>query len=296
MRCFYPRRILSGLDPDKYPQGISVPCGQCMSCRILRREEWVLRLQHEMLQWQSSMFVTLTYDEGHLPDNSTLVRSDLTRFFKRLRRRLPADRPIKYFAAGEYGSQSGRPHYHCIIFGLDYLSLVDRAIVADSWQLCDWQALGRRPYGDVNAQSMRYVVSYLEDKTYGTDAQYAEYTESHRIPPYHVVSHGLGAVYARSHADEMARDGCCTVHGYARPIPRYYRKITELSPDVAVEHGLDCERDMVEQITGLRYTLDDQYMRASKDEIVKTEDAIARSNRQHDLNLRAEARMKEKKI
>ena len=67
-----------------------------------------------------SIFVTLTYDDNQVPmnDNADLIlyKPDLQNFLKRLRKRKDGER-IRYFAVGEYGTQSGRPHYHLCLFG-----------------------------------------------------------------------------------------------------------------------------------------------------------------------------------
>jgi hypothetical protein len=69
--------------------------------------------------WKSSCFTTLTYDQDHLPligGVPTLQKADMQGFLKRLRQRLP--QKIRYFGCGEYGDQSGRPHYHLVIFNI----------------------------------------------------------------------------------------------------------------------------------------------------------------------------------
>lgn len=76
---------------------------------------------------EGSSFVTLTYADEHLPLardeetdlwHPTLVKKDLTRYVKALRKHFPPGR-VRYFGSGEYGSKGGRPHYHLIFFGLD---------------------------------------------------------------------------------------------------------------------------------------------------------------------------------
>ena len=60
-------------------------------------------------------YITLTYNDDHLPANGSLQPRDLQLFWKRLRKaRTPG---IRYYACGEYGDQTARPHYHAIIFG-----------------------------------------------------------------------------------------------------------------------------------------------------------------------------------
>lgn len=94
-----------------------VPCGQCINCRITKQMAWTARCLIEQA-WTSraSSFVTLTYSPDNLPTDGKLCARHLQLFFKRLRKQVPW--PIRYFACGEYGGKTGRPHYHALIFGL----------------------------------------------------------------------------------------------------------------------------------------------------------------------------------
>ena len=114
MNCLNPITLFS-VDRAKYPDGLDVPCGKCMACRMTRRKEWSLRMLHELKYHNDASFVTLTYDDNHVPDCQSLVKADLQKFFKRLRK-LIAPRKIRYFACGEYGRRTGRPHYHAILY------------------------------------------------------------------------------------------------------------------------------------------------------------------------------------
>lgn len=111
MTCVYPVYIKS--------KDLLVPCGKCLLCRINKSREWSFRLMlhAESCNFECS-FITLTYDDDHLPKDLQIHRKELQDFFKRFRYSLDGKR-IKYFACGEYGGVSGRPHYHAIIFGLD---------------------------------------------------------------------------------------------------------------------------------------------------------------------------------
>ena len=112
---------------------VDVPCGRCMACRIARAREWASRIIHEMDYWDTSIFITLTYNEEYLPKHGSIHKRDLVLFFKRLRRDLERDnRKIKYFASGEYGDKFGRPHYHAIVFGLS-LREDDKNVVGQNW-------------------------------------------------------------------------------------------------------------------------------------------------------------------
>ena len=102
-------------------------CGQCMECRLAYSREWAIRITHESQMHGSNCFLTLTYDDEHLPRYGQLVKRDLQLFFKRLRKY--AGR-FRYVAAGEYGEQNRRPHFHAAIFGLDFSG--DRVLYATS--------------------------------------------------------------------------------------------------------------------------------------------------------------------
>ena len=109
---------------------IQIPCGQCIGCRLEYSRQWANRCMLELEYHDSAYFVTLTYDDDHVPvsyygdpdtglatPSLTLRKRDFQLFMKRLRKAFPDDH-IRFFAAGEYGSQTFRPHYHAIIFGL----------------------------------------------------------------------------------------------------------------------------------------------------------------------------------
>lgn len=109
--------------------GVAFGCGQCMPCRVNRRRIWTHRIMLESAEHGDKTFVTLTYDDDHLPKLesgiATLVSKDLQDFLKRLRFAV-APKQLRFFACGEYGEDKkfqggveilGRPHYHLALFG-----------------------------------------------------------------------------------------------------------------------------------------------------------------------------------
>lgn len=92
-------------------------CGQCMECRLAYSREWAIRMTHERMMHDRSCFLTLTYDDAHLPPYGQLVKKDLQDFFKRLRH---VTGPFRYVACGEYGDLRRRPHFHVAMFGQDF--------------------------------------------------------------------------------------------------------------------------------------------------------------------------------
>ena len=93
---------------------VTVPCGTCVGCRIARSRMWALRIVHESKLWDRNCFVTLSYAPEHLPAYGSLSYPDVQRFHKRLRFHYGR---FRFFAAGEYGEELSRPHYHVCYFG-----------------------------------------------------------------------------------------------------------------------------------------------------------------------------------
>lgn len=94
--------------------GVTFPCGKCAICRRRQASIWRHRIILEALDHDNVAFVTLTYNDEHLPEYG-VDPQETSGFFKRLR---AAGHKVRYYAVGEYGGKTLRPHYHAIIFGL----------------------------------------------------------------------------------------------------------------------------------------------------------------------------------
>ena len=148
------------LDPD-----YELPCGKCNGCLADKAQDWGIRLWHEAHSYKQNAFITLTYDEEHLPDDRKLVKSDAQKFLMQLRN-ITGER-IRYFLTGEYGDTYGRPHYHAIIFGFDFLAgsypwddiLYDHPDVDHAWG-----HKGHAHIGSVEPASCFYVGGYVSKK------------------------------------------------------------------------------------------------------------------------------------
>jgi len=165
---------------------------------------------HERDSWEEAVFVTLTYDPEHLPKDESLDKWELVRFFKRLRKSL-FDRRLRHFSVGEYGDRNGRPHYHCIIFGL---GLDDKSIIDQAWRL------GSIHCGTVTYDSCRYVSDYIFTVYNGSDVS----RYGGRYPPFRIGSVGFGAKYCELNEDQLRVNLSLTVRGAPMGLPRYYRK------------------------------------------------------------------------
>lgn len=177
-----------------------IPCGKCISCQLDRSKEWATRAVHEAQMHPLNSFITLTYDDEHLPENSTLVPDDLRIFIKKLRKKLSwrvrcygnekRKRPIlpkgekrekwyahnsaglKYLAAGEYGDikNTHRPHYHICLFGWDPLDKEyfftnnhGDPVYKSKWLSDIWQK-GYVTVGELNYRTAAYTARYTLKK------------------------------------------------------------------------------------------------------------------------------------
>lgn len=203
---------------------IPVACGKCYACQATRRSEWQVRLAVEHRNSKYSLFVTLTYDDDnlfYLPGSETpsLDKRAVQLFFKRLRRSLK-DARIRYYAVGEYGTNSFRPHYHILLFSD---CTFDIGYISDSW------GLGNIQVGKVSDRSISYCVNYVTVNP--SDLQ--KYSDLSVEKPFALMSRrpGIGAQYFQSgemvdyHEDDPDRH-FVVINGQKKKMPRYYsRKI-----------------------------------------------------------------------
>ena len=101
---------------------VLVPCGKCQGCQESKSRQWSLRLQAEMkepvIKDCKEFFCTLTYDDDHIPVDHSVDKAFFSSWMKRLRARLDylGHYQLRFFASGEYGTHTLRPHYHVVIF------------------------------------------------------------------------------------------------------------------------------------------------------------------------------------
>lgn len=186
-----------------------VPCGKCAFCLKKAIDAWCLRLAHEMEVSSSAFFLTLTYDEKHVPEGGNLSKRDLQLFIKRLRKR---NKGIRYFAVGEYGTQFERPHYHLVLF-----NLVDLELVTESWRDSNMEPIGFVKGSRATLGRIRYMVSYMATPV----------VENGKVKPFRLMSRnpGLGFNYVKKwkHWHRARSDSVIYVFDCANAMPRYYK-------------------------------------------------------------------------
>ena len=263
----------------KYPDGLEVPCGKCLNCRITKRGEWSMRLLHELEFHTHSCFVTLTYSDDYLPPHSSLRLSDLQKFFKRLRKSL-LNHKIRYFAAGEYGDLSQRPHYHAIIFGLG-LWPEHQLLIKRSWNA------GLVHCGTATAESIQYVCAYI-DKKFSGDLAEEEYVNKERESVFKVSSLGIGRQYVDTYRDKIIANRKLTVRGKPHSIPRYYLNRLDIDTDLIRTESIRLDKERSERIIGVSIERDVAYHVLEPAMVVDLEQGIQREryNRQANTNAR----------
>lgn len=210
-------KILISRQPPLGP--IKVPCGQCIACRLNRSSSWAIRIMHEAKMSVESHFLTLTYDEENLPrvgNYSTLVKQDVQRFLKRLRKSI-APVKLRYYLCGEYGETYGRAHYHVICF-LDSHTSCDFSVkVADCWPF------GFVHFGSVEYNSAAYVARYCTKLLTGPKKEW--YIERNILPEFSLMSRrpGIGASWLEKYGKEIKVHHNVVVKGRKMSPPRYYR-------------------------------------------------------------------------
>lgn len=209
---------------------VQLPCGQCNGCRLERSRQWAIRCVHEASLHEQNCFLTLTYDEHHLPEDGSLQVEHFQKFMKRLRKRFP-NRRIRFFHCGEYGDLFGRPHYHAILFGFDFVDKIaaDKSkageILYASPTLTEIWGHGRAMIGDVTFESCAYVARYIMKKLTGPRAE--EYAE--KKPEYTTMSRrpGIGREWVVKWKSDVYPDDFIVINGKKMRPPKAYDQYLE---------------------------------------------------------------------
>lgn len=239
---------------------IPVPCGKCLDCRKQYQNEWIFRLRQEAKRTLFPCFITLTYNDEHLPMEcdvetgemlSVVRKRDFQLFMKRLRKN-GGDflHGCRYYAIGEYGSKFNRAHMHAILIA-PAIDCVDRMrkLVEKSWCDRDGNSLGFSSTKFANDNSYHYVCKYMNklDKRF------------HLAPPFRLFSRSIGLNFLTDRIVDYyltTFDRTC-INGRARiGLPRYYkRKLDILSQgrESFKRSGL-CYSDLLEDVTPVEGT------------------------------------------
>lgn len=219
---------------------MTVSCGRCSGCKAQRAKEWAARCVHEASLYEDNCFITLTYDNEHLPQNGTLIKHHFQDFMKRLRKSVQPKK-IRYYQCGEYGEKLGRPHYHALIFNHDF---PDKEFFQEhnetklfiSRALTKLWGKGHASVGTVTIESAGYVARYTMKKMNG-EKSYHHYMrlnettgELHELlPEYNAMSlkPGIGAEWFKQYKDDVFPDDFIVINGKKVKTPQYYMTLLE---------------------------------------------------------------------
>lgn len=218
----------------KGKQTIKIDCRHCMNCMIKRQQNIEFLAKKELLytykKGKSAAFVTLTYDDNHLPVNKegfyTLNRKDIQLWLKNMRRQMDYYNekiPFKVMYCGEYGDgthsttntgvSTHRPHYHLVIFGLNTSQV--KKYTRKLWKhgLCD--------IGELSFGGIRYLCKYMTKATPDKDVKFLRETVNVQNPFfYHSI--GLGKEWINENINKIVEDGFTyNINGKINLFPAY---------------------------------------------------------------------------
>ena len=222
---------------------VNVPCGRCIGCRLETSRQWAIRCVHEAQLHENNCFITLTYNDEHLPRDLSLNLRHYQLFMKKLRKKFGSD--IRFFHAGEYGEKFGRPHYHACLFNFDFPDKVHFRTVPGGHQLYVSDTLsklwgyGFATIGDVTFESAAYVARYIMKKQKGPSGDYLSTVTSfdpdtgevlsRRKPEYTTMSRRPGIAsgwFERFNSDILINDKI-VIKGKQMQPPKFYDRLFE---------------------------------------------------------------------
>lgn len=238
---------------------LQLPCSQCIGCRLERSRVWATRVMHEASLYDQNYFVTLTYDDEHLPRPPSLHYRHFQLFIKRLRQTLArkysvpssarnasgkqAQRvsPLRFYMCGEYGETTQRPHYHACLFNLPLKDLIvysqstkgtlyTSATLTTAWQY------GAVLIGALTFDSAAYVSRYCMKKVTGknaadhynrVDLDTGEFYDA--TPEFNRMSlkPGIGRPWLDKYASDVFNHDHVIINGRTTRPGRYYDRVRE---------------------------------------------------------------------
>lgn len=183
---------------------------------------------HEASLYEQNSFLTLTYNDKHLPADYSLVLEHHQLFMKRLRKKYEG-RLIRYYHCGEYGDNTLRPHYHTIVFNLDfadkkYLKKTESgSMLYTSHELDGIWSYGDCYIGNVTFESAAYCGRYVMKKL--TGSRKSEYGS--REPEYSTMSRrpGIGSPWLKKWKSDVFPHDFCVMNGKRVRVPKAYDQL-----------------------------------------------------------------------
>lgn len=246
----------SSLSKTGVYRSLHIPCGHCVGCRLDYSRQWANRCMLELGYHDSSYFCTFTYDDAHLPVSyssnpdtgeivapvATLDKTHPQLLLKKIRNHYKTK--VRYFGCAEYGTQSLRPHYHLILFGLSLPDLETHGraptgefyytspSLSSCWSDTAGDSRGHVLVAQVTWETCAYVARYALKKQ-GNDR--SDYEQLGIVPEYPMMSRrpGIGRQYLDDHPDLWYYNYINLPGGRKVPPPRYYKRILRDNDDLS---------------------------------------------------------------
>ena len=223
-----------------YAKDYDIPCGKCKDCLLKKAREWSVRCMHENEFHNEACFITLTYNNEHLPKNGdepTLNYKDVQLFMKRLRKKLSGQNiKVRFFCASEYGGKRKRPHYHILLFGFcpkdlkvfkksysGYL-VYKSQLIDELWQ-CGYCFIGTA----IKAECASYIARYTLEKNKFKGKYFYENEKGEKIRDKEKITmsrrKGIGYNWFAKFWKSVSIQGYIRNHNQIISIPKYYRNV-----------------------------------------------------------------------
>lgn len=187
-----------------------------------------MRIMHESSLYENNAFLTLTYSDENLPEHETLVKSHHRVFMDKMRKSYGYGK-LRYYHCGEYGDQTHRPHYHSILFNVEFEDRKFLKTTESGEKLYTSEKLdavwshGDCYIGDVTFESAAYCARYVMKKL--TGARKSEYGS--REPEYSTMSRrpGIGAPWLAKWKRDVFPHDFCVINGKKVRVPKAYDQL-----------------------------------------------------------------------
>ena len=197
-----------------------IPCRYCINCREDRRREWKARADYEFKKHISGTFLTLTYDDNNLMENivrgndeklrANLNYKDVKKFILRLKKYIERNekknnilrqKDFTYLGVGEYGENGtiwDRPHWHILMFGLDWK--YNEKLFEQEW------GKGIVDSKPILTGGINYVLKYMDKQIMGKKEIWENYGRFGLNAPKQFQSTGLGSGLYKENLEEAVKN------------------------------------------------------------------------------------------
>lgn len=191
-----------------------------MACRADRIMMWTDRIAFEALTSPDpSSFLTLTFDEAHMPQNRSANKKVMSDFFKRLR--YYSDKDFRYFYTSEYGDETFRLHYHVCMLNFDANDVQNVVDLSKAWADKQGNRFGIFTLTPLLPARIRYCVEYI---SFENPKMTAVYKALGLSKPVHSCSKRIGEDWIFAHEQEIRETNGYFSKGVLRPLPPYFQE------------------------------------------------------------------------